>query len=237
MNCLIDQGNTKTKIYFIEEEKIVQSYAFFNDEEQNIQLVLQSSEFKQGIYSSSSSIPDFIKEEQFLILTKDTPIPINLNYHTPGTLGTDRIALAVGANYLYPNRSSLILSAGTCITIDLIDKEGVFQGGIITLGLDMRRKALHNQTANLPLIEQQKPTHIPLVGKTTLESMQSGVFNGALNEISATIERFKAIYHDLTVIITGGDAYLFEFHLKNEIFAQQNLQAIGLNRILLYNAD
>jgi type III pantothenate kinase len=75
------------------------------------------------------------------------------------------------------------------------------------------------------------------VGKTTLESMQSGVFNGALNEISATIERFKAIYHDLTVIITGGDAYLFEFHLKNEIFAQQNLQAIGLNRILLYNAD
>ena len=50
-------------------------------------------------------------------------------------------------------------------------------------------------------------------------------------------ETEEAIYQDLTVIITGGDAFLFDLNIKNKIFAQQNLQAIGLNRILLYNAE
>ena len=63
------------------------------------------------------------------------------------------------------------------------------------------------------------------------------MINGVIGEISSTIDQFQSIYNDLTIIITGGDAYLFELHLKNKIFAQANLQAIGLNRILLYNAD
>ena len=54
--------------------------------------------------------------------------------------------------------------------------------------------------------------------------------------ISVDIIILRANYKDLTAIITGGDHKLFVFHLKNEIFAQQNLQAIGLNRILLHNA-
>lgn len=237
MNCIIDQGNTRTKIYFFENEELQKSCAFFNDELKKIQELIRNEHFDAGIYSSSSDLLEFIKPKDFLILSNETPIPISLDYKTPKTLGTDRIALAVGANYLYPERNCLIISTGTCITIDLMDKNGIFQGGIISPGFDMRRKAMHNQTANLPLLEQLKRKEVSLIGKSTEESMESGVFNGMLAELNATIDRFKSIYNDLTVIITGGDANLFEFHLKNEIFAQQNLQAIGLNRILLYNAN
>jgi type III pantothenate kinase len=95
---------------------------------------------------------------------------------------------------------------------------------------------MHTFTENLPFVDINKQEKVSLVGKSTTESMESGVYNGTIAEIEQTINQFKVIYKDLTAIITGGDHKLFELHLKNEIFAQPNLQAIGLNRILLHNA-
>lgn len=237
MNCVIDQGNTRTKIYFFQKEELIKAFTFLNNEVKAIESTLNKEVFVRGIYSSSSKIAAFINKEKFLLLSNETPLPIRLDYKTPESLGTDRIALATGAYASFPEKNCLIISAGTCITIDLIDEHGVFQGGIISPGIDMRRKAMHEQTAKLPQLSQKKVTDIALIGKSTKESMQSGVINGVIGEISSVIHQFQSIYNDLTIIITGGDAYLFELHLKNKIFAQANLQAIGLNRILLYNAD
>ena len=237
MNCVIDQGNTRTKIYFFQKEELIKAFTFLNNEVKAIESTLNKEVFVHGIYSSSSKIAAFINKEKFLILSNETPLPIRLDYKTPESLGTDRIALAAGAYASFPGKNCLIISAGTCITIDIIDEHAVFQGGIISPGIDMRRIAMHKQTANLPLLSQKKVTEISLIGKSTKESMESGVINGVIAEISSTIDQFQSIYNDLTIIITGGDAYLFELHLKNKIFAQANLQAIGLNRILLYNAD
>lgn len=75
------------------------------------------------------------------------------------------------------------------------------------------------------------------MGKSTAESIESGVFNGTFAEIEGTIARYKEIYKDLTVILTGGDQEIFEKNLKSDIFTSLNLQAIGLNRILNYNAE
>ncbi len=237
MNCVIDQGNTRTKIYFFQKEELIKAFTFLNNEVKAIESTLNKEVFVRGIYSSSSKIATFINKEKFLLLSTKTPLPIRLDYKTPESLGTDRIALATGAYASFPEKNCLIISAGTCITIDLIDEHGVFQGGIISPGIDMRRKAMHEQTAKLPQLSQKKVADIALIGKSTKESMQSGVINGVIGEISSVIHQFQSIYNDLTIIITGGDAYLFELHLKNKIFAQANLQAIGLNRILLYNAD
>jgi type III pantothenate kinase len=236
MHCIIDRGNTKTKIYFFKEDTLKSSFSAINEEEEALASFLSKNKYTKGIFSSSSDVPLFMDTTKFLILNKETPLPFTLNYNTPETLGTDRIALAAGAHFLYPQSNCLVISTGTCITIDLIDKKSVYQGGIISLGLTIRLEAMHTFTENLPLLRIKKQASFPLIGKSTEESMESGVYNGTISEIDQTISQFKAIYKDLTAIITGGDHKMFELHLKNEIFAQPNLQAIGLNRILLHNA-
>jgi len=65
--------------------------------------------------------------------------------------------------------------------------------------------------------------------------MQSGVINGVLAEIDGLIDRYKAKYPNLAVILCGGDAHLFENKLKQPIFVAPNLVLTGLNRILLHN--
>lgn len=237
MNCIIDRGNTKTKVYLFINNELIEAFSFFNEEEKQLKDKLASLSFNKGIISSSSDIPKFLNEQNFLVLTNETPLPISLNYKTPKTLGTDRIALAVGAFSLFPNKNSLIISVGTCITADILDQNNTYQGGIISPGLTIRLQSLHTFTENLPLLKHNDQKQFPLIGKTTQESMESGIYNGAFAEINHIISQFMSIYQDLTVIITGGDANLFDLNIKNKIFAQLNLQAIGLNRILLYNAE
>ena len=236
MHCIIDRWNTKTKIYFFEKDNLTASFSAFNKEEEALTSFLLQNSFSKGIFSSSSDVPPFLDTSKFIILDKETPLPFQLNYNTLETLGTDRIALAAGANFLFPKSNCLVISAGTCITIDLIDEFNVYQGGIISPGLTMRLQAMHTFTENLPLLNIKKQASFPLIGRSTKESMESGAYNGMLSEIKQTINQFNALYKDLTAIITGGDHKLFELHLKNEIFAQPNLQAIGLNRILIHNA-
>ena len=75
---------------------------------------------------------------------------INNRYRTPNTLGLDRLAAVIGANYLYPNKSNLVIDGGTCITYDWIDANGNYFGGSISPGLNMRYNALNYYTAKLP---------------------------------------------------------------------------------------
>lgn len=236
MNCIVDIGNTKTKIFFFEKDILKNLGVFLNEEEKEIADFMLSIPFKQGIVSCSGPKPSYLDWRKFMVLNANTSLPINLDYKTPATLGSDRIALACGANFLFPNRNCLVISAGTCITMDCINAESVYQGGIISPGITIRLQSLHKFTANLPLLPHSNKTNYPIIGKSTQESMESGIYNGAIAEVKQTIREFEAIYKDLTVIITGGDSILFELHLKNKIFAQQNIQAIGLNRILRHNA-
>lgn len=239
MNGIIDRGNTKTKIFAFNKNTLVKRHSFFNEEEQDIVQTIKSFSFDRGIISSSANISDNLQmtTHYFLKMSHQVNLPIKINYKTPETLGTDRIALAVGANTLCPNKNCLIISAGTCITIDLIDQNNTYQGGIISPGLTIRLQSLHTFTDKLPLLNLKKEGNFPIIGKTTKESMESGIYNGAFAEINATIDNFRLNFEDLTVLLTGGDMKMFELNTKNKIFAEQNLQAIGLNRILNYNAE
>ncbi|MEQ9006865.1 MAG: type III pantothenate kinase, partial [Ekhidna sp.] len=80
------------------------------------------------------------------VLSHLTRLPISLNYKTPETLGADRIAAAVGVFDLFPDMDNLIIDLGTCMTIDLVEKTGVFRGGVISPGLVMRMKAMAHFT-------------------------------------------------------------------------------------------
>jgi type III pantothenate kinase len=238
MNIVVDSGNTYSKIGCFEGEKLIRytTRLSFTELIQSIR-----SEIPENIlYSSVNlSIKEF-KEAlglsiNIIDLTSETPLPIAKNYDTPATLGADRVAACVGANFLFPDEDLVVIDMGTCITYDLIDGTGTFQGGIISPGVKMRFNAMHSFTKRLPLIEPEKDP--AFIGKSTGQAMQSGVMNGVLAEISGIIERYRHKSPGMRVVLCGGDAAFFESSLKPPIFAVPELVLIGLNRILSYNVS
>ena len=131
------------------------------------------------------------------------------------------------------NKNSLIIDIGTCITYDLIDKSGTYQGGGISPGVNMKLKAMHKFTSGLPIVAVRKPAD--LIGRTTKECMLSGVVNGTIAEIEGVIASYRQFFKDLNIIMCGGDAIFFESKIKDHIFAIPNLVLIGLNQILRFN--
>jgi len=146
------------------------------------------------IYSKTSDkFDDYIEKltcsYETLVLDNTTLLPIQIDYKTPETLGRDRIAGVVGARSLYPDQASLVIDAGTCITYDVIDADGVYGGGQICPGLHMRLKAMHHFTDKLPLIEWE--SGFEMIGKSTEECMVSGAILGTINEMKAFIADYN----------------------------------------------
>ena len=129
----------------------------------------------------------------------------------------------------------MVFDAGTCLTADYIDKNKNYDGGRITLGLEMRYKALRDYTSELPKLSLNNKSYFK--GKTTETSIISGVQQGIIAEVKMLISDFKKYNDDFIVLFTGGDAAFFEKELKSSIFADQFLVLKGLNEILDYNAD
>lgn len=235
--CL-DLGNTRIKAAVFEEKKLtfLQTYDnLFADELQNL---LVQHFINHSIISSVRNHPPYFNDllqqcSTFIELSHLTPTPIQNNYATPHTLGKDRLAAVVGAAALHPHTHSLVIDAGTCITFDFIDNQHCYHGGSISMGIEMRFKALHTFTDQLPLIERQDIGN--LIGNNTRQSILSGVIGGTIAELDGFIEQYRSQFSPLNVLITGGDAAFFESKLKSKIFARPNLVLFGLNKILDYN--
>ena len=183
---------------------------------------------------------EFLKslaEHQVLIFSAETPLPIQLAYATPHTLGADRIAAAVGANSVFPKQNVLCFDFGSCITTEFVDQQGVYKGGSIAPGMNLRFKAMHTFTDQLPLIAAQQFIAPVLTGNSTDSCMISGVVNGILFEIKGMIAAYELKYQNLKVVFTGGDATYFESLLNMKIFVDPNLVLRGLYEILEYHAD
>eukprot|EP01034_Spumella_vulgaris_P018100 gene18100-23108_t len=129
-----------------------------------------------------------------------------MGYHTPETLGPDRLAVAIGGYSLYPGQNVLVLDFGTCLKCDFVSHSGRYEGGSISPGLQMRFKAMHTFTAKLPLLN--RPENFPPhpIGRSTAESMQNGVLLGMLAEAEGMVGRYRELYPDVQVLVTGGDA-------------------------------
>ena len=194
---------------------------------------------KKGIIASVISLSNTIKNQleglpfPIMELTYQTPIPITNLYKTPQTLGVDRLAAVIAANYLKPKCHLLVIDAGTCVTYDFIDSKGHYHGGNISPGMRMRLKALSSFTDKLPKVSP-KGELLPL-GQTTETAIRAGVLHGIEYEMSGYIKVFRKKYPDLLVFLTGGDKFSFDENLKSLIFADRFLVLKGLNRILEYN--
>ena len=223
MTLVIDIGNTYTKIAVFKQDDLLHNCQFENVDIVIINTLLNDYPVTRAIISS-------VKREKgdwqtvlanrvaLTWFSREMTKGITNHYLTPETLGLDRLAVVVGANYLYPGKNSLIISGGTAITYDWVDAGGNYFGGSISPGLKMRYKALNNYTAGLPLIGADEAFTGNYGGSTT-EAIRSGVQNGIKYELTGFINSYKKEHGGLNIVLSGGDSIFFDTLLKNSIFA------------------
>lgn len=241
LNLIVDMGNTLTKIAVIDNNNrdVVAQWRAKRFSEQEIEAIVTRYAPAKAIVASTRGGEQNLcallsdKVGYTLCMSPLTAVPMAVDYATPETLGTDRIALAVGALELYGAEDMLLVDFGTAITIDLVEG-GVFRGGNISLGVGTRFRALHEYTAHLPLYQPAEV--VDTLGNTTRTAIEQGVMQGVLYEIEGYAARFLARNPRIRIIFSGGDAKCFVNRIKNAIFANCNMMYIGLNVILEYNA-
>jgi type III pantothenate kinase len=170
-----------------------------------------------------------------MILSARTNIGIRNGYLHPEEVGMDRLANAVGGHHLY-GFPLLILGFGTAITLEYLappadgDPRPVYRGGIIMPGIQLAADALARGTSKLPLIDVSQPAQ--LIGRTTVESIRSGLVNGYLGAVETLIARAREeIGLECTVISTGGDAMRFAEQLPFVHDVEPDLSLYGLRQI------
>ena len=241
MNLVIDIGNTLQKVaVFSENDEIIRLFSRKQLDIPFFEHLFEEYDLRQAIVSSvgkdNETVMEWLEAHTRLVrFTSDCQLPITLKYATSETLGTDRIANAVGANALYPGCNVLSIMAGTCLVADFVNADGEYLGGSIAPGLRMRFQALEKFTAKLPLVEPEEIDF--LIGDTTQKSILSGVINGMSAEIEGIIDRYVQTYEPLHIIFSGGDASLLQNSIKKRIFAAQNPILFGLLKILKLNAS
>lgn len=239
MQLVIDIGNTRVKAAVFEEKELRHFQVFPSLDESIIPALTAEFNISRCIICSVvNEIEAFIEDTKLklpvLLFNSRTPVPIKNLYRSANTLGSDRLAAAVGGNLLAPSQNILVIDAGTCIKYNFVNDSGEYLGGAISPGLQMRFNALNHYTARLPLLKASED-YSELIGTTSEESILSGVELGAVAEVTGIIDQYSQRFNNIKVFLTGGDADFFAKRLKKPIFADQFLILKGLNEILEHN--
>lgn len=157
---------------------------------------------------------------------------IAIRYENPKEVGADRIVNAVAA-YDVVRDALIVVDFGTAITFDCVGKDGSYLGGAISPGVHISTEALFRNTAKLPRIDPEPPAHV--VGRTTIESLRSGIFWGFLALTDGMIERLTEEMGPVRVLATGGWAETLGPHSKHIEIIDQWLTLKGLR--LLYERN
>jgi type III pantothenate kinase len=155
-------------------------------------------------------------------------------YDNPKEVGADRIANAVGALDLFAP-PLIVVDLGTATTFDVISADGEYLGGAITPGIEISTDALFAQAAALRRVELVEPRNV--VGKSTVESIQSGVIYGQVALVDGLCRRIMDELGEATVVATGGLAELIR-PLSEEIDHHEPwLTLHGLRLVFERNSD
>lgn len=164
------------------------------------------------------------------------PLPFELDYETPDTLGADRLAAAAAGWMQFgtvssPPCSVIVVDAGTAVTGEVVHRDGVYQGGAITAGPALIRRALRAGTAQLP----EEPLELPdePVGRSTQSALQSGIMWGLIDGVRGMVDRLASALPDAPcVVLTGGWGAFLAAHLDRLDHNRPHLVLDGI-RILV----
>ncbi len=175
----------------------------------------------------------YFDAEPMFVGEPETKLGVPIRIRRPEQVGADRLVAAIGAHQIYKG-AKIVIDSGTATTFDIVGPDGGFEGGIISPGINLSMRALHDAAAQLPRIAIQKPAHV--IGQDTVSAMQSGVFWGYVDLIDGLVRRVKAEYSaPLTVIATGGVASLFEGASETIDHFDQSLMEVGLLEVYRRN--
>ena len=158
---------------------------------------------------------------------------LNIHVDVPSQVGSDRIVIAVAALAEY-KAPLILMDMGTATTIEVVEPENQYLGGVIFPGVRVSLDALTSHAAQLPGISLDKPKHV--IGKNTVDCMRSGTMYGTAAMIDGLVERMEAeLGHKATLIATGGMAQFIIPLCKREIILEKNLLLKCLN--ILYKKN
>lgn len=220
MYILLDIGNTRLKASTADSNSIYpnENWLDFTDIAEEILV--------SNVAGSDALPKEVARSPKCKFLTWQSPEAREWLKDIPAGLGADRVASDIGARSMMPEHTLLIIDAGTCLTFDVIGRDGTILGGAISPGINLRLKAMHEHTAALPLLDAEGEH--PVLGYDTPTSMRSGAINGIRWEIEGYIRTMQKMYPDLHVFMTGGDDMEFPEDLQHIITREPLLVQKGL---------
>jgi type III pantothenate kinase len=177
-----------------------------------------------------------------VIIDKNSLFNLKINYDSIETLGIDRICSAEGALYLYHRKKEfkkkqiiISIDLGTATTINVVKYPGIFEGGIIAPGINLMFKSLKNETAQLPIVTYENYNNT--VGRTTNESIASGVMHSAAGLINRAIKliQSESKAEEVIIYITGGNFESIKRFLTFDYIFEKALVLYGINAIYKKN--
>lgn len=174
----------------------------------DVEACIISTVVPQALFHLRNLSRRYMSAEPMVVGEDGVKLGIPLRIDNPSEAGADRLVNAVGA-YVAHGGPAIIIDSGTATTFDMIGADGGLEGVVIAPGINLSLQALHTAAARLPRIEIRKPPRV--LGKNTVNAMQSGVFWGYIELIEGLVRRLKAeAGGTIKVIATGGVASLFE---------------------------
>lgn len=188
------------------------------------------------VYSFRSACRKYFNISPF-ILQPGVKTGLKIKYRNPVEVGADRIANAIAATHMFPDRSLIIVDLGTATTFCAVSKDKEYLGGSIIAGLRLGMEALEAKTSKLPAVEIISMKEV--LGRSTIESLQSGLYFGHMGQIKEITGRLtEECFKDEKpfIIGTGGFAGLFE---KEKIFdvIHSDLVLLGLVQAIRMNSN
>jgi type III pantothenate kinase len=231
MLVAIDCGNTHTVIGLFSNREIVDHWRIATmSERTSDELALMFQQFL-SLYGTAdepitgmvigSGVPRItaalreMSERYFglsaLVLEAGVRTGMPILYDEPKNVGADRIANAIGAYDLYEG-PTIIVDFGTANTVDAVSERGEYLGGAIFPGIEISLDALFARAAMLRRVELVAPKNV--IGKSTIEAIQSGAVYGYTGQVDGLVERFEAELGKCAVVATGGLAELIIPHSR-----------------------
>lgn len=246
MILAIDIGNSFIKFGVFERETLISRFSVPTvreyDSQEIYELTKQNLQHDFSAIIISSVVTELLEtfqqfsENQFnlqpVFVDNTFDFGLKINYNPPENLGIDRLTNAFAASEKH-GKPCIVCSFGTATTIDYVNVNSEFCGGIIAPGMNTLSESLHLKTSKLPRVALEKPASV--IGNSTVSSIQSGIFYGYIGLIEGILKRiFLELNEKPKVVATGGFAKLIAENCSLIETVDENLTLEGLRLISLF---
>ena len=243
----IDVGNTNTLFCFFSLHKVIFTKRVYTKElsDRKLNKIINEKKIDKNLrrFSSiiiSSVVPsvdkilkDFFKKKSFkFFFLKDivNNFKLKTKIRNRKEIGDDRIVNMLYAKKKF-GKSVIVIDFGTATTLDVLNKDGTYNGGVITPGIELSLGSLKKMTAKLPLVKFKKTKKI--MGTSTINAIQSGFFWGYVSMIEGLIKKINLENEDNhKIVLTGGNANFFKNMFENVFIIDDLFTSRGLHYLI-----